>query len=221
MKIPNYIYKPESSAKAMKMARSLGYLNGIAYHEPGPKLCTPKYVKCIKECFYNSGQLGMPVQQKALQERSNFFKKDFNGWLAMLERDLKAHIRKAHKLNLRPSFRLNGTSDIKTQDLGLIEKYKEVMFYEYTKDFGQYSKHDNFYLLYSYDGTNWGECVKKLHQGLNVALVFDKIPKTFKGYSVINGDNSDLRFLDRQGVIVGLKPKGKLKKAKGIKVDGS
>lgn len=48
--------------------------------------------------------------------------------------------------------------------------------------------------------------------GGNVAMVFDKVPKTFKGYKVIDGDESDLRFLDEKNVIVGLKAKGKGKK---------
>ncbi|RLA65460.1 MAG: hypothetical protein DRQ88_09270 [Epsilonproteobacteria bacterium] len=217
MNIPGYIYKPESSVKAKKLGRSLGYLNGISYHEPGPKICTPKFKLCINDCYYNSGQLGMPVQKKALQERSGLFKNDFSTWLMMLEIDIRKHIRQAEKLGLKPSFRLNGTSDIKTQDLGIIEKYKEVQFYDYTKDFYEYSIHKNYYLIYSYDGTNWGDCLKKLRDGFNVAIVFDKIPETFKGFAVSDGDNHDLRFLDRPGQVIGLKPKGKLRKNKGIK----
>ena len=33
--------------------------------------------------------------------------------------------------------------------------------------------------------------------------------KTYKGYSVVDGDLSDLRFLDPSGSIVGLRAKGK------------
>jgi hypothetical protein len=45
-----------------------------------------------------------------------------------------------------------------------------------------------------------------------VAVVFDKLPETYLGKPVIDGDVSDLRFLDPKGVIVGLKAKGKAKK---------
>jgi hypothetical protein len=45
--------------------------------------------------------------------------------------------------------------------------------------------------------------------GGNVAVVFDELPKTYLGYEVINGDDTDLRFLDKKGVVVGLKAKGK------------
>jgi hypothetical protein len=47
-----------------------------------------------------------------------------------------------------------------------------------------------------------------LSRGYNVAMVFDKeLPKKYEGYKVINGDETDLRFKDKKGVIVGLKYK--------------
>ena len=51
-----------------------------------------------------------------------------------------------------------------------------------------------------------------LSNNLNVAVVFHKVPETYLGRTVINGDETDLRFLDPKGVIVGLKDKGKAKK---------
>jgi hypothetical protein len=42
-------------------------------------------------------------------------------------------------------------------------------------------------------------------------MVFDKVPANYMGYEVINGDLSDERFLDKKGVIVGLKAKGRAK----------
>jgi hypothetical protein len=38
------------------------------------------------------------------------------------------------------------------------------------------------------------------------------MPETYNGLPVYNGDESDLRFLDPKGVIVGLYAKGKAKK---------
>jgi len=48
-----------------------------------------------------------------------------------------------------------------------------------------------------------------------MAVVFRKIentPLTFKGITVVSGDNSDVRHLDDQGVIVGLYAKGAAKR---------
>jgi hypothetical protein len=47
---------------------------------------------------------------------------------------------------------------------------------------------------------------------MNVAVVFDTLPTTYLGRPVVNGDDTDLRFLDPQGVVVGLKAKGRAKK---------
>ena len=46
-----------------------------------------------------------------------------------------------------------------------------------------------------------------LNLGYNVAMVFDKLPQTYKGFKVVDGDKNDLRFLDEKNVIIGLKYK--------------
>jgi hypothetical protein len=52
-----------------------------------------------------------------------------------------------------------------------------------------------------------------LLMGGNVAVVFrNQLPKTWKGFEVVNGDETDLRFLDKKGVVVGLIEKGLAKK---------
>jgi hypothetical protein len=43
-------------------------------------------------------------------------------------------------------------------------------------------------------------------------VVFNKIPETYKGKPVYNADDTDLRFLDPKGVVLGLKAKGRAKK---------
>ena len=46
----------------------------------------------------------------------------------------------------------------------------------------------------------------------NIAVVFKgTLPDTFKGKKVVDGDATDLRFLDQHNVVVGLKAKGKAK----------
>lgn len=70
----------------------------------------------------------------------------------------------------------------------------------------------NYHLTFSLAEDNDAFAVKALENGMNVAAVFRTLPDTFMGRKVINGDDTDLRFLDEQGVIVGLKAKGKAKK---------
>jgi hypothetical protein len=52
-----------------------------------------------------------------------------------------------------------------------------------------------------------------LEMGGNVAVVFrNQLPQTWNGFEVVNGDETDLRFLDKKGVVVGLIEKGRAKK---------
>ena len=57
-----------------------------------------------------------------------------------------------------------------------------------------------------------------LNNGGNIAVVFDtkkgeELPSSFWGRPVVDGDKTDLRFLDADNVVVGLRSKGKAKKA--------
>lgn len=64
-------------------------------------------------------------------------------------------------------------------------------------------------MTFSYSGGNWKWCEKFLKEKkANVAVVFkNDLPLTWRGYKVINADESDERFLDEKGVICGLKYK--------------
>ena len=47
----------------------------------------------------------------------------------------------------------------------------------------------------------------------NISAVFRKyLPKEYKGYKVINADDTDLRFTDDNNIIAGLVAKGQAKK---------
>ena len=71
----------------------------------------------------------------------------------------------------------------------------------------------NYHLTFSRSEANEAQALDVLKAGGNVACVFSgSLPETYLGFRVINGDESDLRFLDPSGVIVGLKAKGKAKK---------
>jgi hypothetical protein len=70
----------------------------------------------------------------------------------------------------------------------------------------------NYHLTFSRKENNQAQVELILSMGGNVAVVFDELPKTYLGKEVVNGDETDLRFLDKKGVVIGLKAKGKGKK---------
>ena len=96
--------------------------------------------------------------------------------------------------------------------------FPNIQFYDYTKIYkravkfvkGEYPK--NYHLTYSLNEDNKDLAFNILKMGGNISAVFRKdLPDTYKGYKVVNGDEHDLRFLDLQNSIVGLKAKGKAK----------
>jgi hypothetical protein len=92
----------------------------------------------------------------------------------------------------------------------IFEIFPDVQFYDYTKNYLRFDKvlPSNYHLTFSRSETNGDKAMELLSRGVNVAIVFDKLPETYGGFKVINADETDLRFLDEKGgVICGLKYK--------------
>jgi hypothetical protein len=70
----------------------------------------------------------------------------------------------------------------------------------------------NYFLIFRAADGHDADVAKAVAQGMNIAMVFDALPETYMGKTVINADEHDLRFLDPKGVIAGLKAKGRAKK---------
>ena len=157
------------------------------------------------------------VQDARVKKTRRFFE-DRNGFLSQLFKEIKSSIKSATKKELKSCFRLNLTSDILWERL-VVEKFPQVQFYDYTKHLKRFVRFlagklpSNYHLTFSRDETTPDALVKSLcASGGNVAVVFrKKLPKTWLGIEVINGDDSDLRFEDGKGKIVGLVEKGKAK----------
>ena len=150
--------------------------------------------------------------------------KDKALFLSRLFKEITAAIKSAKKKELTATFRLNLTSDlpwekIKLHGVSILELFPEATFYDYTKSpermtaflAGEMPK--NYHLTFSRSETNGAIAESILKSGGNVAMVFRKsLPAQYLGADVINGDETDLRFLDGAGKIIGLVEKGKAKK---------
>ena len=123
------------------------------------------------------------------------------------------------------AIRLNSTSDLPFYQVidmqALCNDIENLShFYDYTKSTERMSEFlrggmpKNYHLTLSRsEESNELELVSVLRSGGNVAIVFrGQLPETWNGFEVINGDESDLRFMDKQGVVVGLVEKGLAKK---------
>jgi hypothetical protein len=128
--------------------------------------------------------------------------------------DINKAIKFAAKQNLTPVFRLNGTSDLSWEKYeaahgkNIFELFDYVQFYDYTKVLGRKVKHlKNYHLTFSKADGNDADVAEALLQGMSVVAVYDEIPA-----GTPSADETDLRFLDPKGVMLGLKAKGRAKK---------
>lgn len=215
-----------ADAKTIK-GETIGYLTGILYLAPAK---TTKYntcsmaekAQCDKACLYSAGRGAFNNVQQSRIDKTLYFYEDRENFMLQLAANITALIKKAESKGLKPLVRLNGTSDIRWENIpfeyhaNIMEAFPNVQFYDYTKDVNRKDLPANYDLTFSYSGVDtFAPYVEKAQsKGMRMAVVFRKessIPATFKGILVVSGDKSDVRHLDDQGVIVGLYAKGKAK----------
>lgn len=195
----------------------LGYLTGILHLAPaslsGFNVCPNSSEGCRKACLNTAGKGRYSNVQIARKNRTLRFFNEREQFMADLMHDVATIARRAKKNGMTPAIRPNGTSDILTLGVAVAKAFPEIQVYDYTKNAKTFDKAlpANYHLTFSRSETNEGECLKLLKKGFNVAMVFDRLPETYKGFKVVSGDDTDLRFLDEKGVIVGLSAKGRAK----------
>lgn len=209
-------------AKTIK-GEKLGYRTGIMYLAPAKlsgiiNVCPSASVGCKAMCLNTAGRGQMSMVQQVRLARTIHLKQNPNAFRAQLHDEVASVISSAVRANMIPAIRVNGTSDLPRLALPLAEEFDTVQFYDYTKIPQPYKRtRKNYDLTFSRSETNEKDCLDALANGINVAVVFstkkgEKLPDEYLGYEVINGDEHDLRFLDKKGVIVGLTAKGRAKK---------
>ena len=216
------------NAKIVK-GEALGYMTKGIHLAPanlsGYETCKWRSKGCTMACLNTAGRGQMnSVQDSRIAKTKLFFEQRFD-FLAKLSKEITSTIKSASKKGLQAVFRPNLTSDLEWESIinedgvTIFEKHSSTQFYDYTKSFQRMAKFlngelpSNYHLTFSHSEHNQKLVEMVLEMGGNVAVVFrDRLPKTWKGFEVINGDESDLRFLDKQGVIVGLIEKGLAKK---------
>lgn len=172
-------------------------------------LCKFSSKSCVKNCVGHSGRNGSSMVQNARRNKTLLFLNNREEFLRRLSTEIYYWERMCKDYNKKLAVRLNTYSDIDwSKELidghNLFTYFPSVTFYDYSKDFSKLGL-PNYHLTYSYDMSNHTKALKVLERGDNLAVVFEKkLPKTFYGYKVIDGNNTDLRFLDEKNVVVGL-----------------
>ncbi len=216
-----------------------GYLTAILHLAParlsGRNVCPKASPGCTEACLNTAGMGGIFKRgesdngiQRARRERTNYLFADRGSFLEDLEREIRNHIKHAQAIGLVPCIRLNGTSDLRWETLRargsatILERFPELQFYDYTKRTDRTDLPANYALTFSLAETkqSWKDHKAALGSGLSVAVVLagagdsrrpQPFPDSWNGRTLVDGDISDLRFLDPPAVYVGLRAKGRAK----------
>lgn len=205
-----------SSTKILK-SKVVGILTRVLYFSPG--VFCPRATKgCRSACLgHTSGRMHFQTHANARDARTALYLTSPDLFLKRLRAELTLLESDALQYGLQPAVRLNGASDLAWETLHpeLFADFPDVQFYDYTKlhyrmlDFLACTFPHNYHLTFSVDARTTEPAIELLRNGGTVAAVFSpELPESRWGFHVVDGDLHDARFLDRQGVIVGLRAKG-------------
>ena len=190
------------------------------YKLSSKNVCPSASPECVKACLNTAGRGQQNNVQQARLRKTEYFHKNRSGFIWQLANEIEMLKKRSKKAGFKFAVRLNGTSDLSWERFrlldgqSLMDAHPDVQFYDYTKVYNRLTRAiDNYYLLFSYSGNNYLECIEALHRGYNVAVVFGQnLPAKFWRHKVVDGDKHDLRFKDISKRIVGLRAKGRARK---------
>lgn len=225
----------DSNAKTVK-GQAMGYFTAISYLAPWKQangktnVCGDATIGCIDACLFTSGMGVFPKVQQARINKTLEFIENPKVYMAKIHKELEKLFK---KYGTALVVRLNGTSDIPFEGIkyvyneieytNIFNAFPNITFYDYTKNPRRVLKNDisNYYLTFSRAETKLNIEASKviLNEGKNVAIVFSEklynelilkgeILYNGKLVNILDGDQNDLRFLDKQNSIIALKAKG-------------
>lgn len=209
-----------------------GYLSAILYLAPhdsggGKTVCPHSTAACREMCLAGAGMSGLRRQQAAKLARTQLYHDSPSEFLWGINDDIRRLIEIAKREGVKPAVRLNGTSDIAWERV-INMRDRGVTFYDYTKVPFEHRRQDwtgspsDYHLTYSVGApADIPRALEYLRAGHSIAVVVPEIVKhglvgletdvggVFAHF--VDGDLSDLRFLDPPSSIVLLKPKGHIR----------
>tara|TARA_R100000808_G_scaffold7159_2_gene21142 strand:- start:14 stop:766 length:753 start_codon:yes stop_codon:yes gene_type:complete len=227
-------HQPKLAKSADKLGEATFALHLAPANLSGYNMCANASPGCAGACLNTAGRGAMQQAQQARIRRTIRFMEDRPAFMLDLDSDIAAAHRWAERRGYDSvSFRLNGTSDQRWENIGFVDadgaewpslmaKWRGAQFYDYTKLLNRRCTHGawptNYDLTLSRSETMSDDSVRAaLAAGQRVAVVFDTpkespLPDEYLGFHVIDGRAHDARWRDPRGVVVGLSALGLAKR---------
>ena len=176
---------------------------------------------CAAACLNETGRGVFSNVSQARINKTNYYVYDRINFLDQLSQEIIGVASRTHRTGEMVALRLNTYSDQdfvyklrKYVDMDVLNDdfYSKILFYDYTAMPNKVKRYigTTYYHALSRKEDNEQDVLDVLGMGGNVAAVFrSKLPKTYKGYPVVDGDKTDLEMTKHKGVVLGLIAKGK------------
>lgn len=236
-RFPDKLLGLDTNAKTVK-GEKYGVKTAILYLVPadgsGVNLCALAHLALCKEpCLFSAGRGAMSNVMLSRLRKTLFFLQHREAFMRQLHGEIEALQAKAKRDGFKLLVRLNGTSDIRWENipvasglglsLNIFDVFPDVQFYDYTKLPNRRNVPANYDLTFSYSGAPaYAPFVARaVANGERIAVVFRNRAivermlangETFLGLPVVDGDDSDIRHLDPRGAVVALYAKGKARR---------
>ncbi|EMI52465.1 hypothetical protein RSSM_06088 [Rhodopirellula sallentina SM41] len=229
LEVPRLLANGDSNTKTRK---NVGYLSCGLSMSPHKSVgignvCTDASRGCVAGCLNEQGLASVfETIGHARKARTVLWYLAREWFLETITTDLERWQRKAKRKGQELCARLNMFSDIPWERYGIPQRFEDVRFYDYTKHPRRTGAIlPNYWVTFSRSETNEKHALEVLRRGDNVAAVFhdpngkfvgnrsagQRLPKSWRGFPVIDGDITDLRFEDDRGQtrgrVVGLRLK--------------
>jgi len=234
-RLPEKLLGIDTNAKTVK-GEKYGVKTAILYLMPamqsGVQLCPmAKTAGCEKACLFTAGRGAMSNVMLSRLRKTLYFNQFRDQFMVQLASEIARESIKAKRQGYKLIVRLNGTSDIRFENIALpligaptiFDVFPDIQFYDYTKIANRKNVPANYDLTFSYSGIEAYQpfVAKAVANGERIAVVFrDRAivermlanGETFLGLPIVDGDDSDIRHLEPRGVIVALYAKGKARR---------
>lgn len=233
-RFPEKLLGIDTNAKTIK-GEKYGIKTAILYLMPamgsGVQMCAmASTAGCETPCLFSAGRGAMSSVMLSRLRKTLYFNQYRDQFMLQLQSELVRERAKAKRKGYKLIVRLNGTSDIRWENVGIGYAYANIMqalpdiqFYDYTKLANRKHIPANYDLTFSYSGVPAYApfVVKAIANGERIAVVFrDRAivnamlanGDTFLGLPVVDGDDTDIRHLDPKGAVVALYAKGKARR---------
>jgi hypothetical protein len=169
-------------------------------------------------CIAGAGRNRFAKSKTARYKRTVLYKQHPAQFFAQVQAEITLWAIQQQAQGFKLAGRPNVLSDLPVMAQTLARAFPQVMFYDYTKHPRPASRRlENYHLTYSYsENTTAADLAHCVDHRVNVAVVFavkksERLPRSItlhgRRFAVLDGDVSDLRFLDKsdKAYVIGLR----------------